>query len=167
MLKATQATLLAGVIAAGTLGTAVPANAGPHVAAKPVTATASRPIHPYKYKHVKYIGKKCGKKLASEARGRGPITLTLTHSASVSNTYSATIGVDIEGISAAVGFDVTKTHTKMMSGAYVVPRGKYGKLKAYPLYSMKSFDTYLKMGGYLGKGKAYKVIGFCYTHSAK
>ncbi|MEV0398608.1 hypothetical protein [Actinoallomurus sp. NPDC050550] len=94
--------------------------------------------------------------------------MTVTGSRSISNTHSSTVGVDVEGLSAAVGFDVTRTKTWMVSASYVVPRGKYGTLRAHPLYNRKSFKAYWKVGGgYAGKGIAYQVIGICYTHSAR
>ncbi|AJT66379.3 hypothetical protein T261_4740 [Streptomyces lydicus] len=79
-----------------------------------------------------------------------------------------TANVDVEAISVGVGFDVTKSRTKRMTGEYQVPKGKYGTLKAYPLYANYSFNVYIvDSSWYRGKGAAKKVIGYCYTHSVK
>ncbi|WP_433173186.1 hypothetical protein [Actinoallomurus sp. CA-150999] len=165
---------LAGILATGSTAVAQPVStAGTPVAASAggpayTPANAGRPIHVLKYKHIKTLGKQCGKKVIAEARGRGPITLTLMQSRTVSNTYSSTFGVDVDGLSAAVGFDVTKSRTITVSGSYVVPRHKYGTLKAHPLYKRKSFKIYNKItGAYYGHGTAYQVVGDCFTHTAK
>lgn len=121
-----------------------------------------------KVKHGKYLGVVRGKKAIALVQGRGPMTLTLTAIETVSNTRSSTVTVTAESISAAVGFDVTKSRTKSMSGSWNVPRGKFGTLKAYALYKKYSFKVYSKHNGhYEGKGVAYKAIGYRYTHSAR
>ncbi|MCC9739901.1 hypothetical protein [Streptomyces sp. MNU89] len=54
-----------------------------------------------------------------------------------------------------------------MTGSYNVPRGKYGTLKAYPLYKRYTFKLYFLDQKYAGKGSANKVVGYCYKHSAR
>ncbi|WP_393079349.1 hypothetical protein [Streptomyces sp. LN704] len=118
-------------------------------------------------KNVKYVGVQQGKNAVSLAKGRGPVTLTLTNSETVANTRSATITVTAGSVSAAVGFDVTRSRTKTMAASWVVPRGKMGTLKAYPLYKAYTFKAYSKLdGSYVGKGTARQAIGYSYTHSA-
>ncbi|MFF3414167.1 hypothetical protein ACFYW9_05635 [Streptomyces sp. NPDC002698] len=117
-------------------------------------------------KNVKYVGVKQGKNAIALVKGRGPITLTLTNSETVSNTRSASITVTAGSVSAAVGFDVTKSRTKSMAASWAVPRGKTGTLKAYPLYKTYTFKAYSKLdGSYVGKGTARQAIGYNYTHS--
>ena len=119
-------------------------------------------------KSVKYVGEVQGKSAIAEVQGRGPMTLTLTAMETVSNTKSATITVTADAVSGAVGFDVTKSRTKSMSGSWNVPKGKFGTLKAYPLYQRYTFKVYSKLtGGYVGQGTADKAIGYRYQHSAK
>ncbi|MCX4410772.1 hypothetical protein OG840_57175 [Streptomyces sp. NBC_01764] len=119
-------------------------------------------------KSVKYHGLAQGKNSIAIVQGRGPMTLTLTAIETVSNTKSATITVSAEPVSAAVGFDVTKSRTKSMAGSWNVPRGKFGTLKAYPLYEDYSFSVYSKITGKdVGKGTARKAIGYRYEHSAR
>ncbi|MFD8739002.1 hypothetical protein ACFV06_29405 [Streptomyces sp. NPDC059618] len=118
-------------------------------------------------KNVKYVGIKQGKTAVALAKGRGPITLTLTNSETVSNTKSSTITVTAGSVSTAVGFDVTKSRTKTMAASWAVPRGKMGTLKAYPLYKTYTFKAYSKLdGSYVGKGTARQAVGYAYTHSA-
>ncbi|WP_405715899.1 MULTISPECIES: hypothetical protein [unclassified Streptomyces] len=119
-----------------------------------------------KLKNVKYEGVVQGKKTIAIVQGRGPMTLTLTSIETVSNTKSSTVTVTAGAVSGAVGFDVTKSRTKSMSGSWNVPKGKFGTLKAYPLYKSYSFKIYSKLdGSYVGKGTARKAIGYRYKHS--
>ncbi|MGW6255780.1 hypothetical protein [Streptomyces sp. NPDC055085] len=119
-------------------------------------------------KNVKYHGLVQGKKSIAVVQGRGPMTLTLTAMETVSNTESATITVAAGAVSGAVGFDVTKSRTKSMAGSWNVPRGKFGTLKAYPLYQEYSFNVYSKITGEsVGKGTARKAIGYRYKHSVR
>jgi hypothetical protein len=118
--------------------------------------------------HIKDHGLVQGKKSIAVVQGRGPMTLTLTAMETVSNTKSASITVSAEPVSAAVGFDVTKSRTKSMAGSWNVPRGKFGTLNAYPLYQEYSFNVYSKITGEsVGKGTARKAIGYRYEHSAR
>lgn len=119
-------------------------------------------------KGVKYLGLQQGKGYIAIVQGRGPMTLTLTAMETVGNTKSSSISVTAGSVTAAVGFDVTKSRTKSMAGSWTVPKGKYGTLKAYPLYKAYSFKAYSKFGGtYMGKGTARKAVGYRYVHSAK
>ncbi|MGW2340183.1 hypothetical protein [Streptomyces sp. NPDC001661] len=86
----------------------------------------------------------------------------------MSNTKSTTVTVTADSVSAAVGFDVTKTRTKSMAGSWNVPKNKFGSLRAYPLYKSYSFKVYAKAGGgYMGKGTARKAVGYRYSHSVR
>ncbi|MEU5821744.1 hypothetical protein [Streptomyces sp. NPDC047803] len=119
-------------------------------------------------KKVKYIGLQTGKSYIAVVQGRGPMTLTLTSMETVSNTKSSKFDVTAGAVSAAVGFDVTKSRTKSMSGSWVVPKKKFGTLKAYPVYKAYSFEAYSRFTGkFVGKGVARKAVGYHYTHSAK
>ncbi|WP_073862666.1 hypothetical protein [Streptomyces sp. CB01249] len=121
-----------------------------------------------KIKNVKYLGLQTGKNYIALVRGRGPMTLRLSSTETVSNTKSSKFDVTAGAVSVAVGFDVTKSRTKSMSGTWAVPKGKMGTLKAYPVYKAYSFSAYSKLDGkYVGKGVARKAIGYHYTHSAK
>lgn len=118
--------------------------------------------------HVKYHGLVQGKSSIAVVQGRGPMALTLTATETVSNTKSASITVAAEPVSAAVGFDVTKSRTKSMAGSWNVPRGKFGTLNAYPLYKKYSFSVYSKITGRsVGTGTALKAVGYRYEHSAR
>ncbi|WP_286256276.1 hypothetical protein [Streptomyces graminofaciens] len=119
-------------------------------------------------KNVKYIGVQKGKNYVGLAQGKGPMTLTLTSTVTVSNSKSSDISVTAGSVSSAVKFDVTKSRTQAMAGSYTVPKGKFGALKAYPLYKVYSFKAYSKLDGkFVTKGVARKAIGYRYEHSAK
>ncbi|GCB49860.1 hypothetical protein SNL152K_7203 [Streptomyces sp. NL15-2K] len=122
-----------------------------------------------KPKHVKSIPGKCGKTPIAEASGRGPITLRIDETKSMSTTYSKSFSVNYKALTAAVGWDITKSRSITVSGAKEVPRGKYGVLKAYTRYSGKQFDVYNPVEfKWTAKGvKAYKPIGVCYAFSAR
>jgi len=169
--RAGQRSVVVLALMAGTLGVA----AGPSAAAQK-TCTAhmkdelGRPKHinMCDIKKVKYLGLQTGKNYIAIVQGRGPMTLTLTNIETVSNTKSDSLDVAAGPVSAAVGFDVTKSRTKSMSGSWTVPKKKFGTLKAYPVYKAYSFKAYSKLGGkYVGKGVARKAVGYEYKHSAK
>ncbi|MBT2492541.1 hypothetical protein J7E96_29345 [Streptomyces sp. ISL-96] len=158
-------------LVAGILGVA----AGPSAAAQKSCVTRMKDdfgkVKTYNWcniKKVKYVGLQTGKNYISIVQGRGPMTLTLTATETVSNTKSSSIDVSAGAVSAAVGFDVTRSRTKSMAGSWVVPKGKFGTLKAYPVYKAYSFKAYSKVDGkYVGKGVARKAIGYRYAHSAR
>ncbi|MEU9849524.1 hypothetical protein [Streptomyces sp. NPDC047985] len=160
-------------LVAGTLGMV----AGPSSAAQKQKSCAARYKDEFgrpkahdlcNIKKVKYLGLQTGKNYIAIVRGRGPMTLTLTSIETVSNTKSSSFDVTAGAVSAKVGFDVTKSRTKSMSGSWTVPKKKLGTLKAYPVYKAYSFKAYSKFDGKLvGKGVARKAVGYHYTHSAK
>jgi hypothetical protein len=140
-----------------------------HLAVKAVAA--SKPHwNPYKVpKHVRSAPGKCGKTVLAEASGPGGTTLRIDQTKSVSTSYSKTFTIEYNALSAAVGWDITKSASITVSGAWTVPKGKHGVLKAYTKYSAKKFDVWdSQVRIWDKKGViAYKPIGVCYTHTAR
>lgn len=169
--RAGRSSVVVLALVAGTLGVA----AGPSSAAQKSCAARYKDEfgRPKAYnlcniKKVKYLGLQTGKNYIAIVRGRGPMTLTLTNLETVSNTKSSSFDVTAGPVSAAVGFDVTKSRTKSMSGSWTVPKNKFGTLKAYPVYKAYSFEAYGKFDGKrVGKGVARKAVGYEYKHSVK
>ncbi|BFH59659.1 hypothetical protein [Paenibacillus azoreducens] len=112
----------------------------------------------------KSIGQLCGSTVRARTSGTGNVdgVLSLIQSTSVSNTFSATVGIEKSIVSAAVGFDVSKTMTKTTSYA-VNTKGKNYQIVAYDDYQGKSFDVYDIFGFKVGSGTALEQVGFCYA----
>jgi hypothetical protein len=121
--------------------------------------------------NVRTISGKCGTAVLAEASGRGHMTLRIDETESVSTTLSTSISASKGAISAAVGWDVTKSRSITVSGSREVPRGEYGVLRAYTRYSGKKFDVQQapQLGNeILQRGKtAYKPIGVCFKYSTR
>ncbi|WP_405893487.1 hypothetical protein OG272_13965 [Streptomyces sp. NBC_00104] len=126
--------------------------------------------------NVRSAGKKCGKKVIAEASGRGRMTLRIDETKSIATTRSKDISLTVQGISGAVGWDVTKSRSITVSGSREVSRGKYGVLAAYTRYSGKKFDVkspdLRKFGGppskIIQRNKvAWKPIGVCFKYKEK
>ncbi|MFE0136655.1 hypothetical protein ACFWY6_34595 [Streptomyces sp. NPDC059037] len=161
------AAMTACLAGASSTANAVPDAPVGHSRAAEVQAAGLSYSYWYRPKHVKSIGGKCGKKVIAEASGRGPMTLRIDETRSLSSTFSKSLSINYKALTAAVGWDVTKSRSITVSGSKEVPRGKYGVLKAYTRYSGKMFDVYNVYNPYKHKlvaknKKAYKPIGVCY-----
>ncbi|MFD0003333.1 hypothetical protein ACFVJ4_13040 [Streptomyces sp. NPDC127178] len=119
--------------------------------------------------NVRSLGEKCGKKPLAVAEGRGRMTLRIDETRSVTSTLSKDIKIDLEGISAGVGWDVTKSRSVTVSGSKEVPHGKYGALRAYTKYSGKKFDVFSGLKGIVIQkdNTAYKPVGVCFKYSQR
>ena len=170
-LSAATATILTICLSGASTASATQSSAaaGNHVAAS-AQSTGKATYYAFgKPKHVKSIPSICGKTVIAEASGRGPITLRIDETHSQSTTYSKNFSVNYESLTAAVGWDVTKSRSITVSGAKDVARGKYGVLKAYTRYSGKQFDVYrtiIPVERIAKDVKAYKPIGVCYAYTA-
>ena len=167
---ATAAILTICLSGASTAAEAQSSTAAGHVAASAQTANKAKFYAFGRPKHVKSVPEICGKTVIAEASGRGPLTLRIDETSSQSTTYSRSFSVNYESLTAAVGWDITKSRSITISGAKDVARGKYGVLKAYTRYSGKQFDVYRTVIPFerIAKGvKAYKPIGVCYAYTAR
>ncbi|WP_053217824.1 hypothetical protein [Virgibacillus senegalensis] len=118
----------------------------------------------YNIKNVRNIGQLCGTSVQARTSGTGGAdgVLTLKQTASVSNSYSANVGVSSGTISGGVGFDVTKSMSRETSYA-VNTHGNDYQIVAYDDYQGKSFDVYNIFGSKAGSGTALRQVGFCYS----
>ena len=66
--------------------------------------------------------------------GSGASTLTFSKSVGTSNTYTGTLTATIKDVSAAVGFNITKTNTTVASYSVKVPAGKKYTIQYRPVY---------------------------------
>ncbi|MEV6212025.1 hypothetical protein [Kitasatospora sp. NPDC051914] len=118
-------------------------------------------------KNGEYNGETCGTNTIDQATGWGPMTLTLTQSRAIATTWNASVSISPWKVGATVGFSVTDTVTKTEAGAYTVPAGKYGYIKAFPLYDYYTFEVWnTQMGRQIGWGEVRHPAGFCYDHSS-
>lgn len=70
---------------------------------------------------------------------RGPGTLTLSKSVSVSNSVTGTVGVPIKFVNAAVGFNAQKTWSTATSYSIRVPKKQTWVLRADAVHTAKTF----------------------------
>lgn len=112
-------------------------------------------------------GEVCGTTPIRRSYYQGPATTTMTVTESVSARWSATGGISASGVSAGVGFDVTKTYTVSDSYQVTVPAGKTAEVVAYPMYYVVYFDVWTNpvIGDAYksGSGWAMKPSGVCFV----
>jgi hypothetical protein len=70
-----------------------------------------------------------------EVSGYGPGTLTMSQTASVSNTLSGEVGFSVDAISAKVGASVTQSKSVTLSDSVAVPDGQFLKLIAWGVFN--------------------------------
>lgn len=92
-------------------------------------------------------------------------TLTMSIQQSVQASYSVSVEIDVEKISAGVGFTVSKTYTVTDTTSIKCLPGYETKLLAYPVYHQQSFQVWddpclpLLNDKIIGTGNARKPIG--------
>ncbi len=98
--------------------------------------------------------------------------IVVNETRTVSNTFSCEAGVEIEVISAKVGFSVTASFSRSLAYWRDVTPGKYGYVDLYYKYMLKKFDVYYDpyFGSEYkaGSGKAYKwqAVEFQYRETS-
>jgi hypothetical protein len=96
----------------------------------------------------------------------GPMTLTLSGTYSVANSFSANVGVTADVVSAGVGFSVTWTASQTYSASTSVPTGACRIIKAYNTFNNYSFDVwqdqFIGDPYKIGSGVAHRFIGVWY-----
>ncbi|TYK43248.1 hypothetical protein [Actinomadura decatromicini] len=81
------------------------------------------------------------------ASGWGPhSTLQLSKQVQVANTVSGTFGVSVEGISATVGFNVTKTFSTTIAYTAELKKKAHYTLRAGTVHKVYVFNVYEKRG---------------------
>ncbi|MFD6475691.1 hypothetical protein ACFWEH_19565 [Streptomyces anulatus] len=95
-----------------------------------------------------------------KAGGAGKTTLVLAVEESVETEVSAEIKVDVEVVSAGVGFSTIRKYGVSDQSRYEVPKGKYGTIEAYPLCGNYPIKIH-KNGRKSGSGTVLKPVGVC------
>jgi hypothetical protein len=150
---------LSTAVAGGIVAGAVTLTAGGHheelagnvSAAAPAKAAGNPCVGQRFSKYRKYIGttKVWPNTSYYRASGWGPhSTLRLDKQVSVANKVSATFGASAGGISATVGFDVTKTRTTTFSYAAELKKKAHYTLRAGLVYKVYAFNVYERRGEY-------------------
>ncbi|MGG4499207.1 hypothetical protein [Brevibacillus reuszeri] len=116
------------------------------------------------YINVKSIGKACGSvpfRESSYSPPGGKMIISEKRDAS----YSVSVNVSVEIISAGVGFSVTEGFQVSDEQLIEVPKGKLGVLRAYEKYQLITFDV-MQKGLFgdkkIGQGTALKPVGVCF-----
>lgn len=98
--------------------------------------------------------------------GPGPITLHMSQTTTVSNSFHASVSINPKIVSAGVGFDVTHSREISLQCDFPVPAGKYGSIEAHTIYDSYSYDImYDPIFGSpyrAGSGTASKAVGIFY-----
>lgn len=122
----------------------------------------------YGIRNVSYNGQQCGSPFRSTS-GQGPGSLSLQINEGVSATWSASVGVPAQVVSAGVGFDVTSSYHVTSGFTVYVPSGKTYQLMAYPMYNVYMYQVYYNptIGGeyWVGSGYAQYPVEICYAWS--
>lgn len=96
----------------------------------------------------------------------GPMTLTLGTTLTVSNSFSATVGVKASVVTAGVGFSVTWSASQTYQASTYVPSGACRYLKAYDTFNNYRFEVwdqnFIGDPFKVGTGTAKKFIGIWY-----
>lgn len=121
----------------------------------------------------KTAGTYTGSTVLAKAQGGPGITLGISQTKSVSNTFSCSLSVPVKSISSVVGFSVTGSTSITVSGSATVPstynnrKVKTMTLSAYPIYQKYTYSVtkvtsnkglVLRQPN-VGTGSAAKAIG--------
>jgi hypothetical protein len=103
----------------------------------------------------------------TQAKGSpGPMTLTLSTTLTVSNSFTATVGVKAAVVSAGVGFSVTWSASQTYSASVSVPSGACRIIKAYDTFNNYRFEVwdqnFIGDPFKVGSGTAKRFIGVWY-----
>jgi hypothetical protein len=121
----------------------------------------------YIIKNVKARADKIGNKVVAAASGDPDTIVNVAEQVSVSNTCSATLGLSAEVISASVGWNITKSVSRTVSGSWKVPKKHKGKkvkkgfLDARILYEVKSFESWKGYSNSNPPSYSYYGTGVC------
>ncbi len=98
--------------------------------------------------------------------GSGPITLHMSRTTTVSDSFHANVGINAKIVSVGVGFDVTRSREVSLRCDFPVPAGKYDSVEAHTIYDSYNYDTmYGSIFGSpyrVGSGTASKAVGIFY-----
>jgi hypothetical protein len=102
----------------------------------------------------------------TQVAGRGPQTLTLSFSSTVSNGWSATGGISAGAVSAGLGFSVTQSQGVTYSSSVSVPYGYCWRVVAYNQFATYGYDVmnnpFIGDAYWVGNGTARRFLGVYY-----
>ena len=105
-------------------------------------------------------GEICGLKVIDYTSANGPAKLALEVSKSVATEVSTSVGVDVQVVSAGVGFNVTESVTVTNKIEIEVAKGEFGEIYAFPLFESISFEI---VGSERGTGHVLRPMGVCFS----
>jgi hypothetical protein len=116
-------------------------------------------------RNVRYVG--TNQAFVTRAQANGPGTLKLSVKRTVSNGFTATVGVNSELVTASVGFNVTASQSVTYSYSTKVPDGKCWTINAYNLADDYTFEVWVEpfIGSdvKVGTGRAWEFGGVKYV----
>ena len=118
----------------------------------------------YTVKNRRYNGVLTGSTILASATGQPGITLTISETKTIANSYSCSASVPVSLINACVGFNTTASEAITISGSALVPE-KVGArevstmtLIANPTFDYYSYDVY-QGSTFIERGTAKHAIG--------
>ncbi|MGW2921642.1 hypothetical protein ACWDBF_27745 [Streptomyces angustmyceticus] len=135
--------VIAGVTVLGVLGSGV-AVAAPKGGESSGDVSAKQEIT--LLKKVKSAGEVCGTHVIDKETGRGKTTLVMNVKKGLASKISAEASISKAGISAGVGYDVTKSIEVSKETRFEVPKGKFGTIEAYVQYKLYRGEIYTNSG---------------------
>jgi hypothetical protein len=75
-------------------------------------------------------------------QGNGPVTIAIDIARTVKNSFTATVGVSAEVVSAGVGFNVERAETVTYRSSTTVPSGACWTLRAYNVFYEYGFEVW-------------------------
>ena len=143
------------------------------------TSISSVTTYTYRISNVQNAGTWTGSNIIAIAEGTPGITISISTTKSVENTYSTNVSVNlVNKITAAVGYSVTGSTSVTVSGSAKVPGTHNGKkvktmrLNAKAIYQKKTFriDRHKSVGGInhgwtngWGSGNSSKPVGVSFS----
>jgi hypothetical protein len=105
-------------------------------------------------------GEVCGLKQIDYTSTNGPAKLALEVSKGVATEVSTSVSVDVQVVSAGVGFSVTESVTVTDKIEIEVAEGQFGEIYAFPMFETISFEI---VGGERGTGHVLRPVGVCFS----
>jgi hypothetical protein len=82
------------------------------------------------------------KTFVTMVQGNGPTTIGIDITRTVKNSFSSTVSVSAEVVSAGVGFNVERSETVTYRSSTSVPNGACGTLRAYNVFYEYGFEVW-------------------------
>jgi hypothetical protein len=82
------------------------------------------------------------KPFVTMVQGNGPTTIGIDITRTVKNSFSSTVSVSAEVVSAGVGFNVERSETVTYRSSTSVPNGACGTLRAYNVFYEYGFEVW-------------------------